>query len=451
MKAIVSNPRSVLHALEPFGRGTAEVESLLSYFCRLAVSHSTSTLSLSRTIAERLKHELAPNYDWHERQISGMRESALTWSSALSALTTVEGLDKLTFLPWRDVIAQNGLSVVTRGQFCPGCLAEDHASARVPYFRLSWESAAVSVCHHHKTPLHWHCPSCGKDNIRHAAAFVVPGWCTHCGTFLGDSSPAENNTPTLQPVALWQARQIGQLLAAQQGLTAHPSHANLMVGITHIITNMDDGNSARFARRIGVGKSTVHNWLRGSVTPTLGISLNIASQSGIGLVELLTGEVANWKPPVPSQQLSLQLLHAPREERAAAREIDWEHIERQLQGFLLLPTPISVLEAARRLEVEARQLYLRANRTTRLLGERWKAYLARRQKENVAKAWPHLEAACAEILENGKAVTKREIQARVPAEVLSRVPRLLDVLKDVQALNMTHAATAIRGKRSPVN
>jgi hypothetical protein len=117
----------------------------------------------------------------------------------------------------------------------------------------------------------------------------------------------------------------------------------------------------------------------------------------------------------------------------------------------LLPTPISVLEAARRLEVEARQLYLRANRTTRLLGERWKAYLARRQKENVAKAWPHLEAACAEILENGKAVTKREIQARVPAEVLSRVPRLLDVLKDVQALNMTHAATAIRGKRSPVN
>lgn len=433
MKAIVSNPRSVLHALEPFGRGTAEVESLLSYFCRLAVSHSTSTLSLSRTIAERLKHELAPNYDWHERQISGMRESALTWSSALSALTTVEGLDKLTFLPWRDVIAQNGLSMVTRGQFCPACLAEDRASGRVPYFRLSWESAAVSVCHHHKTPLHTHCPSCGKDNIRHAAAFVVPGWCTHCGTFLGKSSTGEENTTALQPAAIWQARQVGTLLAGQQGLKTPPSHANLMAAVTHIITSMDGGNSARFARRIGVGKSTVHHWLKGPGTPTLDVSLNIASQSGMGLTALLTGDVIGWEPPARVEQLPLQLLHTPREERAAARELDWEHIERQLQGFLLLPTPISVLEAARRLEVEARQLYLRANRTTRLVGERWKTYLARRQKENVAKAWPHLEAACAEILEEGKAVTKREIQARVPAKVLSSVPRLLEVLKNVQA------------------
>lgn len=189
----------------------------------------------------------------------------------------------------------------------------------------------------------------------------------------------------------------------------------------------------RFARRIGVGKSTVHHWLKDAGTPTLDVSLNIASQSGIGLVELLTGDVTHWKPPGPIQQRPLQLLHAPPEERAPARELDWERIERQLQGFLVLPTPISVLEAARRLEVEARQLYLRANRTTRQIGERWKDYLRRRQLENIAKAWPHLEAASAAILHAGKAVTKREIQARVPAEVLSCVPNLLHLLKEIQA------------------
>ena len=177
MNSIV-NPRSLLHALQPIGRGTAEVESLLSYFCRLAVSHSTSTLILSRAVAKRMEHDISPNYDWHERQISGIRESAMTWSSALSAMTTVESLDTLTFLPWRNVISQNGLSMVTRGQFCPQCLSEDRASGGIPYFRLAWESAEVSVCYRHKAPLKTHCKNCGKDKIRHSAAFVVPGWCT---------------------------------------------------------------------------------------------------------------------------------------------------------------------------------------------------------------------------------------------------------------------------------
>lgn len=97
MMVTASNPRSALHALQPFGQGTAEVESLLSYFCRLAVSHSTSTLILSRTVANLVKHEISADYDWHERQISGIGESAVTWSAALAALTTVGGLDSLTF------------------------------------------------------------------------------------------------------------------------------------------------------------------------------------------------------------------------------------------------------------------------------------------------------------------------------------------------------------------
>ncbi len=119
-------------------------------------------------------------------------------------------------------------------------------------------------------------------------------------------------------------------------------------------------------------------------------------------------------------------------QRSAARELDWEAIEHQLQAFLKLPTPISVLEAARQLDVEARQLYLRSNRTTRQLGERWKAYLKRRQEAAVAKAWPYLEQAAMEIWAEGKAVTRREIAARVPAEILSPVEHLLDVLKQVQ-------------------
>jgi hypothetical protein len=432
MNRLPKNPRSTLHAMTPYSQGTSEVESLLSYFCRLAMSHSVSTLILSRTIARHMHHEISPDYDWHERKIAGSGDSALTWSAALSALTSVDGLDSLTFLPWRDVISQNGLSLVTRGQFCPACFGEDVASSRSPYFRLAWESAEVTVCAKHGNPLCQHCPYCKKDNIRHAAAFVVPGWCTHCGEFLG--TPAECSTPTvIDPAALWRARQVGELLGLQSTLTAVPSRTGLLSAITQLIAEMDNGQSAAFARRIGVAKSTIHHWLKSDGTPTLSVSLKMSAHCGLSLVQLLTGNLAAWRPPTPERQQVLRLPQPPMTPRPAPRKLDWGDIEMQLHAFLALPTPISVLEAARRLGVEARQLYLRVNRTTRQLGQRWRAYLQRRHQDAVVRAWPYLETACWDIWSEGKAVTRRDIAARVPPEILSPVAHLLDVLKEVQA------------------
>lgn len=431
MSPLAENPRSELHALQPFGLGTSEVESLLSYFCRLAVSHSVSTLTLSRTMAQRLQHDVAPNFDWHQRQLAGIRESAMTWSAGLSALTAVQGLDKLTFLPWKEVISQNGLSIVTRGQFCPVCLADDIARGKEPYFRLAWESAEVSVCAHHGCPLTTHCPNCCKDNIRHAAAYVVPGWCTHCGEFLGKAAAIPIAT-AIDPATRWTARQIGELVATQACLENIPTRDSLINAITHLITEMDHGQSASFARRIGVAKSTVHHWLKGEGTPTLEASLKISAQTGASLTQLLTGNLKDWKRPEPEQQLVLTLPYPLPRARALQRELDWPDIEMRLQEFLMLPTPISVLEAGRRLNLEARQLYLRANQTTRQLGERWKTYLRRRQEERVVVAWPYLEQACVDIFAEGKTVTRREIVARVPADVLSPLSNLLQTLKEVQ-------------------
>lgn len=267
--------------------------------------------------------------------------------------------------------------------------------------------------------------------IRHAAAYVVPGWCTHCGEFLGKAAA----TPTamaIDPAARWTARQIGDLVATQGGLESVPARDCLINAITHLITEMDHGQSASFARRIGVAKSTVHHWLKGEGTPTLEASLKISAQTGASLTQLLTGNLKEWKRPEPERQLVLTLPPPSPRARALQRELDWSEIEMRLHEFLTLPTPISVLEAGRRLNLEARQLYLRANQTTRQLGERWKMYLRRRQEERVVVAWPYLEQACVNILAEGKTVTRREIVARVPADVLSPLSNLLQTLKEVQ-------------------
>ncbi|CAL62260.1 Hypothetical protein HEAR2123 [Herminiimonas arsenicoxydans] len=164
----------------------------------------------------------------------------------------------------------------------------------------------------------------------------------------------------------------------------------------------------------------------------MAISLKIAAHYGVSLKHLLTGELSQWQPPVLREQFALELAQPNSKPRDSPRTIDWVCLEGKLAAFLLLPTPISVLEAARRLEVEARQLYLRANKTTRQVGERWKDYLKRKQEAKVVEAWPYLEKACLDIWAEGKTVTRREIVKRVPEEILSPVPNLLNVLKEVQ-------------------
>lgn len=432
MNSVLNNPRSELHALQPIGEGTSEIESLLSYFCRLAVSHSVSTLALSRSIAQRIEHNVSPDFDWHQRRLASICESAETWSAALAKLTAVSRLDHLTFLPWKDVISKSGLSIVTRGQFCPACFADDLAQNQAPYFRLVWESAEVSVCSRHGCPLERYCPHCGKDNIRHASAYVVPGWCTSCGEFLGKAG-AETNDAPINRAARWTARQMDELVHAQQNLASTPTRSNLINAISQIIEEMDNGQSAVFARRIGVAKSTIHNWLKGEGTPSLKASLKIAAHSGASLTQLLNGDLSTWVCPQVEPQLVLNLPQPKARTRTVKRERNWAEIESKLREFLASPTPITVREAARRLNIDTRLLYLRVNMVTRQLGERWKEYLRRRQDEHVVNAWPHLEQACIDIWAEGKAVTLREVIARVPAPILAPLSNLLLNLKDVQS------------------
>lgn len=166
MSALLANPRSKLHALSPIGVGTPEVESLLSYLCRLAVSHSISIAALSRQIARLVGWEFSEKYDAYFANINGIGEAAVNWSSALSALTSVERLDRLTLLPWQDVVTKSCLPA-SSSRWCPECLAEDRASGKVPYFRLAWDVGVVDVCRKHKVKLVCACPDCGSTDSRH--------------------------------------------------------------------------------------------------------------------------------------------------------------------------------------------------------------------------------------------------------------------------------------------
>ncbi|WP_296651304.1 TniQ family protein [Paraburkholderia sp.] len=424
----LSNPRSTLHALPPIGTGTSQVESLLSYLCRLAVSHSISLSSFSRSIATMAGYEFSEKYDWHLASINGIGEAAHTWTAALSALTGVPQLDRLALLPWRGVIAQTGLAA-TSSRWCPACLREDLKATGVPYFRLAWDIGAVSACVRHRVKLINACPGCGRANTRHKSAYVIPGWCTHvrCGAFLGDvekqASPA--------PGELWKADQVAAMMAAQQTLGPLPTRDVLHDAIRTLITRLDHGKSAVFARRIGLSKTTVHHWLKEGGLPTLTAHLHIASQTGLALPRLLTGDLTGWsRDSVELGQLAL--LFPDRGKRATPRTHDWIRIRQDLSNMAHTPQIVSVLEAARQLDIDPRLLYQNANTETRVLAERWRQHMRDRSEHHREIATQAIETACHAIVSDGKGINLREVTQRISPEILGGVRKVIGLMQEAK-------------------
>lgn len=422
MSTQLSNPRSVLHALAPIGVGTPGVESLLSYLCRLAVSHAVSVTELSRKIAKTAGWDLCDNYNWKRLHLSGNGEAARNWSSALSALTSVEQLDQLTLLPWADVVAQQSLTTMS-ARWCPQCFAEDRAAGRSPYLRLAWDVGCVTACQRHRTQLVHVCPDCGRADARHRFAYVVPGWCAHCGAFLGD---AEHPMPAT-PEETWKGSQVGDMLAAQATLQAVPARESLHEGLRELVARVDHGKSAAFARRIGLSKGTVHHWLKEGGIPALPAHLRIASQTGLSLAKLLAGDLANWSPTTEVHQLTF--LFPRLGERAARRELDWEQIRAELTAMGKLLVPVSVAEAARCLDVDVRLLYQSANKEARILAERWRQYMRRRGEQSVANAREAIDVACQDIASQGKSINLREVKERVRPEVIGKVRNVIGLVQ----------------------
>ncbi|WP_175789892.1 TniQ family protein [Burkholderia ambifaria] len=418
--------RSMLNPLAPIGIGTPEIESLVSYFCRLAVSHSISAAELSRKVATTMGWEIAGKYNWNDVNLSGVGDAAAKWSSGLSSLTSVAQLDKLTMRTWRDVIAQHSLAAKL-SCWCPQCLTDDRAAGRIPYFRLAWDVGAVTACPRHKTKLVHICPDCGRPDARHNSAYVVPGWCAHCGAFLGDVE----NRLSATPEAVWIASQVGSMLEVQATLVNLPTREVMRDTIHQLVVRLDNGKSALFARRIGLNKVTVHYWLKKDYLPNLPGHLRIASQTGLALPKLLTGELSNW-PSTTAEIHPLALLFPDHKRRASPRVLDWDNVRAELTALSQLPVPISVMEASQRLGIAKRQLYDNANGEARILAERWRQHMQQRSAQSRETARAAIEAACRDIVAGGKAAHLRELKGRVPKEVLGSFRGVIGLLKETK-------------------
>lgn len=403
----MNNPRTTLHALVPMGQGTTEVESLTSYFCRLAHSHGMTARNLAAWTLEHYEQPIPDDFKWFRRSFGGMSPETEQWAVWLAELTGIANLDHLTLVPWRHLISNPGLTPAS-DRWCPCCLAEDRAQQQSPYLRLSWDFAPVTACLRHKVGLRSECPHCGKSNVRNRATTVVVGYCTSCGGFLGDAEPE-----AATPQALWSARQVGQMLATPPRIATDGVSKLLET----IIEKMADGNAAAFAQKLSLSKSGVWHWLQKGGLPTLLAWLSIALHGGISLEKLYAGELANWKLPTEPVQFAMQLSTSPRK-GIQSRELDWEAIRQQLHGILAEEVPITLAEACQRTGVEHKLLYLRANTEARAIADRYRRHQAALKEAKEARLQAEVGELIRERLDAGyEGISAREVWQQLDGDL----------------------------------
>ena len=418
-------PRSTLHALTPIGLGTGQTESLLSYYCRLTVSHAVSTTDLARFVIKQVQHDVTAEFQWQRRNLSGVGESAHTWAAWLSALTGMGGLDTLTLSRWSAVLPTLGLSPQS-AHWCPHCFTEDREAGRPPYFRLAWEVGPVKACEVHKVALVDACPHCGHRHVRNHGEVVVPGWCTRCGAFLGEAEAT-----AAEAADIWVARQVGDWLAKQSNQQGMPTPETVLETLNTLILGLDGGQYSRFAKRLGVSKNSVHGWLRLGVLPRLDAYLAMALHSGLSLDEVIRGHVEDCKPQ-HSTQMAMGFDLIPSKNKATPREYDWPAIREALAGFLKRPDPISVAEACRRLQVDERRVYLQANDLARAVAERWKKHQSSLTAVKQSQAKDYLRSTYQSLQREGRPFNLSEVRQVADPKVLGSINGMFGLIREIR-------------------
>lgn len=375
--------RTALAPLKPLGLGTMQVESLSSYFQRLADQHSISPKLLAREfvlprlgVNNRVGEVQADRY-WRSSFFNTMGEVPLQWCRILGELTGVVGLRRMTLLPVHGLVGLWGCASEAR-RWCPRCLEASEADGQ-PYGQLLWEIGCVKACPTHGIPLvsdH----GCGAEEVIPPLRIKpLPHLCRACGRSLSLSPAAD--LPLADEADVSFARTIGELLASplfSEGL--READRTIADFLADVIQSYEGGNGLRAARRIGASKGELSDWLHRRHLPSLPHAARIAGTYGVPLSDVLVGKEGNRSNPHLCRKTP-----RPTSFRPYQRRFRVDNIVEQLQQFLTLPTPPSESEAAGMVGTSSKELRRLYPELSRAIAERraeWKEQETNRRRED---------------------------------------------------------------------
>ena len=391
---------TVLYGIRPRAEGTGDVESLFSYFLRLAHEHRLTPKKLVDVVLRDVVAQIPQLVHWKigwgwdksgGRDIVGSGLVTQRWVMALGAATGQAGLEPATMLGLADHVSGDLLAADDR--VCLQCLGEDMASEQLPYGRLLWRMKAVSCCPIHRCQLVR--PTCGRGASTTRAQFArvkLSGVCNQCGSIGHRCMSAQAESVGADDV--WRAVQCRQLIGGLPSIASADPRAVPQCLKTYC---SEPGSLTSLALRSGATLSVLSRWMN---EPTARLSfdqvLDICGTERLDLAALLQGRLEKPEPgkaPVAPGRTKRRLV---RVDHARVRSALAEAIK----------SGDSVTQVAERLRVDVstlaqhKSLYEQVRRATR---ERKAAAESARQDAAVASA----EAVAVKLVQGNVRLTHR--------------------------------------------
>ena len=292
--------RSRFYHLEPVAFGTGMVESLTSYFSRLAEAHSISAGTLLHRELLPLKAGrrnmfsciVSARTRCFTSSINSLGNTATRFASTVGKLTGRNDLYFLTMAPWQTLLPA---PLLTRGvaAWCPLCLSSWRDAGKPLYVPLLWALEVVKYCPDHRHPLQMVCPHCQLPQPLLGQCCSI-GYCTCCKQWLGVDGSADHagQYSLVQPEApeweVWVANQVRGLILAAFHSSPRLSRQQMSSMLT--AATKREGLSG-LARLLGVSPNSVNSWRSGKKLPMLPVYVRLARVFNVALADLLTGAI----------------------------------------------------------------------------------------------------------------------------------------------------------------
>lgn len=417
-------PTTPLYGLRPLGDGTGDVESLFSYFLRLAHEHRLSPKKVIGVCLPPVAASLPALAGWKfgwaweskaGKDLVGPGQVSRRWSSLLGEATGQSDLEMATLFPLSLHVA--GDLSTNEDRLCLRCMASDVDSGALPYGRLLWRMRAVSCCPIHRCRLVT--PVCGRSTskrTRHISKVMLSGVCKQCGSVGHRCSKDRIEEAT--DLEVWRAEQCRDVIAALPRISLTDPRAAARALRAHCA---EPGSQTSLSLRSGLPPSTLSRWFKSQdARMTFDGLLDLAVADGLQLAALLCGQIEIGHQPVG--------YGSAKRAKRTMRRVDHSVVRQELAKALTNGESVTLVAQRLRVDVATlarhRDLYVQVRQST--IERRYAAKQAR-QDDVIA----HAEAVAIRLIGTRKRLSRRNalpfLERALPSETSAAVLALMRI------------------------
>ncbi len=342
--------------------------------------------------------------------LNGIGSGAADFISVIGKLTQNNDFKYHTLRTWKQVFPTKSLLRKERA-WCPQCYEEWKGLSKVIYDPLIWHLCDVEVCKKHFVRLQTKCHHC-KKCLPILNRYTKPGYCSFCSGWLGGILTSSSDVKVTN-WDIWRANEVGKVIAASIS-TDPPNKENVFASIRELIKSFTGGNIQSFAKKVGIPKVTLWDWVKEKNMPTITGLLKISYSVEIPLLSIVTG---------CTEKIVLSLNKEPftsESNRRKPKNVNVSELKATMERFLnsdQLPT-ISLSCVAKKVGYDRRLLYKYLPDTCKAISFKYMNQQKLCKKMRVKSLSESVKGTAIKLFEKGIYPSTRQVESHIGSGVL---------------------------------